>query len=92
MKYAPQYTHQALKDIKKLPSNLKRKVERAIMNLSEDPFQGKQLLGVLSGKWSYRMGDYRITYEIRKKELIILILMLGPRQDVYKRLLRFLEG
>lgn len=92
MKYTPRYTHQALKDIKKLPSNLRKKVEKAIMSLLEDPFQGKQLLGVLSGKWSYRIGDYRITYELRKKELVILILMVGPRQDIYKRLLRFLEG
>ena len=92
MKYEPKYTHQALKDIKKLPSRTRNKIEKAIIAISEDPYVGKPLLGILSGKWSFRVGDYRITYEIRKKELIILVLMVGPRQDIYKRLLRFLEG
>jgi len=92
MRHTPRYTNQVLKDIKKFPDNLKRKLEKTIKSLADDPFIGKPLMGTLSGKWSYRIGDFRITYEIRGKELIILFLMIGPRQDIYKRLLRFLEG
>jgi mRNA-degrading endonuclease RelE of RelBE toxin-antitoxin system len=72
MTYTPRYTNQALKDIKKLPTNLKRKVEKTIKLLIDDPFSGKPLMGTLA--------------------LIILVLMVGPRQDIYKRLLRFLES
>ena len=91
MQYELRYTGQALRDIKKLPPKTKNKVEKALGSISKNPLCGKPLLGILSGRWSYRIGDYRITYEIRKTELIILVLMIGPRQDIYKRLLRFLD-
>lgn len=37
----------------------------------------------LSGKYSYRIGDYRVIYEIRNHKLIILVIKIGDRKDVY---------
>lgn len=45
---------------------------------------GKGLTSNLSGKWRYRIGDYRVLCEIRDDELIVLAIEIGHRRDVYK--------
>ena len=79
-----EYSERAKKDINALPSQkVKDQIEVAIMRFVEHPELGKCLKGNLSGLWSYRAGDYRIIYKLFKSELIILILTLGHRRDVY---------
>ena len=56
----------------------------ALQVIALDPFSGKKLYGRHSGQWSYRVWSYRIIYEIRKRELIILVISVGQRQGVYK--------
>ncbi len=36
-----------------------------------------------SGRWRYRVGDYRIICEIRDRELLVLVIDIGHRRDVY---------
>ncbi|ULA65746.1 MAG: hypothetical protein LZF86_250002 [Nitrospira sp.] len=38
---------------------------------------------MLSDRWSYRVGDWRILYKVKKNEVLILILTVGHRRDVY---------
>jgi mRNA interferase RelE/StbE len=38
----------------------------------------------LSGKWRYRVGDYRVLCEIRDSELIVLAIEVGHRRDIYR--------
>jgi mRNA interferase RelE/StbE len=45
---------------------------------------GKPLSANLKGFWRYRVGDYRIICEIKKNELIIVIIDIGHRSRVYK--------
>lgn len=45
---------------------------------------GKGLTAGLSGKWRYRIGDYRILCEIRDAELVVLAIEIGHRSDVYR--------
>ena len=45
---------------------------------------GKTLTGDKSGAWRYRVGDYRIICKIHDKEIIILILSVGHRKEVYR--------
>lgn len=50
-----------------------------------DPDLLKQALqGTKRGLWKYRVGDYRIICDIRHKELLILIVDIGHRREVYK--------
>ncbi|MFA5773393.1 MAG: type II toxin-antitoxin system RelE/ParE family toxin [Candidatus Paceibacterota bacterium] len=48
------------------------------------PFSGKKLSGELPNQYSMRAWPFRIIYEIRKKELVILILRIHHRKDAYK--------
>jgi mRNA interferase RelE/StbE len=45
---------------------------------------GKALSGNLKGAWRYRVGDYRIIAEIGDEELVILVVAVGHRREVYK--------
>ena len=49
---------------------------------------GKGLTANRSGKWRYRVGDYRILCEIRDEELVVLAIEIGHRRDIYKEKLR----
>ncbi len=52
----------------------------------DDPYaHGKGLTSNLSGKWRYRVGDYRILCEIHDKELVVLAIEVGHRRSIYRR-------
>jgi mRNA interferase RelE/StbE len=51
--------------------------------LSNNPELGKPLVGRLSGLWSLRVGNYRAIYSIKNNELLVLVLRLGHRKNVY---------
>ena len=51
---------------------------------------GKPLLYSLKGYYSFRTSSYRIIYTIRKKELVILVVAVGHRREVYEGLRKLL--
>ena len=53
--------------------------------LAADPFSvsAKKLLGEWEGCYSYRAGSIRVIYEIEKNKLVIYVLEIGPRGDIY---------
>jgi mRNA interferase RelE/StbE len=51
----------------------------------EDPrAHGKGLTANRSGKWRYRVGDFRILCEIKDEELVVLAIEIGHRREVYQ--------
>ena len=46
---------------------------------------GEALRGRLGQLWKYRIGDYRIIADIQDKVLVILVVRIGHRREVYKR-------
>lgn len=51
----------------------------------EDPRQrGKALTGSLKGLWRYRVGDYRIIVRIYDERLVVLVLTLAHRREIYR--------
>lgn len=52
--------------------------------LERDPFQGKPLKGELKGYYSYRIGSYRIVYLVRRHELLVIVIDIGHRRDIYR--------
>ena len=85
MTYRLLYLPGAEKDIRALPRAVIERVRRGLERLAEKPRLGKPLHGELVPFWSYRVGDYRIVYEIRDEELIVLVVMLGHRREIYER-------
>ena len=61
----------------------KKRIENKLKELKENPELGKPLVGKLSGLWTIRFGKYRAIYQIRKNELLIIILKLGHRKNIY---------
>ena len=56
----------------------------AIESLAEDPKQGKALKHSLKGYFSYRVGTYRIIYSFKQKKLLITIIDVGHRREIYR--------
>ncbi|MER3423919.1 MAG: hypothetical protein C4293_12485 [Nitrospiraceae bacterium] len=52
--------------------------------LAEDPYQGKALTGEFKGLCRWRVGRFRIVYEIQRSASIVLVLRIGHRKDVYR--------
>jgi mRNA interferase RelE/StbE len=63
---------------------LYQRVASALDDLQRDPHQGKPLKGKLKGRYSYRVGSYRIVYLIRQQELVVLVIDIGHRREVYR--------
>ena len=83
MSYRVLYTQEAARQIGELDKPIKERIRKSIIRLSEHPELGKRLTGLLSDRWSYRAGDWRILYKIRNLELVVLILTVGHRREVY---------
>ena len=60
------------------------RISRALEDLARDPLQGKALKGRLKGRYSYRIGDYRIIYMIFRSQLLLIVIDVGHRRDVYR--------
>lgn len=63
-------------------------MENAFGVLIEDPHQGKMLKGELKGYWSFRVGTYRIIYTIHHQEVVIEVLRIQHRKEVYEKFRR----
>jgi mRNA interferase RelE/StbE len=79
------YLPAAEKDILALPRSVIERVRRGLERLAENPRLGKPLHGELAPFWSYRVGDYGVVYEIRDEKLIVLVVVLGHRREIYER-------
>ena len=88
MKYTVVFSKEALKDLKKLDKHSAALIigwVRKNLEGCENPRQhGKGLTANLSGKWRYRVGDYRLLAEIQDDKVVILMLRVGHRSEIYK--------
>ncbi len=87
MRYRVELTDKAIKALKKMDKPTAKLITSWMMkNLQdcENPRQhGKGLTSNRSGQWRYRVGDYRILAEIQEEKVVILVLEIGHRRDVY---------
>ncbi|MFH1691836.1 MAG: type II toxin-antitoxin system RelE/ParE family toxin [Candidatus Omnitrophota bacterium] len=85
--YKVVYLDQVEEDLRKLDKPVIRKIlDRIEKYLAVDPKAlGKALKGEFSGYWRYRWGDYRVIYKIAEKEILILVLRVSHRKDVYEK-------
>jgi mRNA interferase RelE/StbE len=83
--YRVTFTPSAGRQLRKLDPQARRRVQAAIELLSIDPRPpaATQLVGG-GGEWRVRTGDYRIVYEINDGELLVMVLAVGHRRDVYR--------
>ncbi|MEV4420634.1 type II toxin-antitoxin system RelE/ParE family toxin [Patulibacter sp. NPDC049589] len=76
----------AAPQLRKHDPQIRRRIQGALELLADDPRPpaATRLVGG-AGEWRVRTGDYRIVYEIHDDELLVLVLQLEHRRDVYQR-------
>ena len=80
------FTRQAAKTMRRMPANTAKVSGKKIDQIAADPYATHNNVKKLRGREGYRLrvGDWRVIYEIRDEELIILVLRIGPRGEVYR--------
>lgn len=80
------FTKDAYKTLKKLPHNLSKRIRKKIDRVAADPFAPYANVKKLRGRPGYRLrvGDWRVIYELEKEKLIIMVLKIASRGEVYK--------
>ncbi len=73
-----------LEKIAKIDAKLYSRLITCVEILKADPYRGKSLKGKLLGSYSLRVGSYRVIYAIHKDRLIIYIIDVGQRKEIYR--------
>jgi mRNA interferase RelE/StbE len=83
MRYSVSVLPPAAKQLAKLDPQIRKRVDHAITALADNPRPtgSKKLVGV--DAWRIRVGDWRIIYQIHDDRLIVLVVRVGHRRDVY---------
>lgn len=88
MRWVYRFDDRALKELRKLGKKTKRDIIDYLDDRvagREDPRRfGKGLKSDLAGLWRYRVGDYRILCQISDGQLLVLVVAVGHRRDIYE--------
>jgi len=76
----------AARELRKFDPTVRRRIQAVLELLSEEPRPpaAKRLIGG-AGEWRVRTGDYRVIYEIHDGRLLVLVLRMAHRREVYER-------
>jgi mRNA interferase RelE/StbE len=77
----------AAKALRKLDRQTAERIVRFLDELdgTQNPRnRGQALVGPRAGLWRYRVGDYRLVCQLRDQQLIILVIEIGHRSDIYR--------
>ena len=86
MIHSIQWHEEAIEDLKNIDRQTRKKIIARVKDyLAKDPLSlGKPLKGIFKGLYRYRYGSYRIIYAIDRGSVVILILRMADRKDVYE--------
>ena len=88
MIYHVEYLKSVKKTFEKMDKYTKRIlfewIDKNLEGCTDPRIHGKPLGGDRSGQWRYRVGDYRIIANIEDNRLIILVIAIGHRREIYK--------
>lgn len=87
MSYTIEFSKKAERQFKDLPRSVQLKIAPKISALAETPRPGKaKKLEGQDNIYRIRVGDYRIIYQVQDKALIVLVIKIGDRKEVYRRI------
>ena len=84
MTYSIRIKRSASKALSKLPTTDRQRLADAIERLKDEPFAGSALKGDHSGLRRIRVGRYRVIYAADQQELVVLVLRIGHRREIYR--------
>jgi mRNA interferase RelE/StbE len=89
MAWKIEFDRAALKELDKLDKPVARRILKFLndhVGKLDDPRKiGARLQGTLSEFWKYRVGDYRLICSLENNRLVVLVLRIGHRREVYKQ-------
>jgi mRNA interferase RelE/StbE len=85
LKYNLVYTNRAAKDIQKLPLEIKKRIGKVLIRYQQDPLRYSEALrDPKLGTYRFRIGDYRVIFDLEVSDIVVL--RVGHRRDIYKKL------
>ena len=86
MRYRIEVAPAAVRQLRKLDPGARRRIQAAVELLADEPRPSgaKKLVGG-DGEWRVRTGDYRIGFEVHDDVLLVLVVAIGHRRDIYQR-------
>ena len=86
MTYEVVLSPSATRQLRKFDPEVRRRIQAVLELLAENPQPpaSTRLVGG-AGEWRVRTGDYRVIYEIHEGRLLVLVLRMGHRREVYER-------
>jgi mRNA interferase RelE/StbE len=85
--YQVEFVKSAEKEFEKLPARIRSKIAEALALLAVNPFSELLNIKKLKGAeylFRIRLGDYRIVYEVWKKRLVVIVVKIGHRSEIYR--------
>jgi len=87
MTWTIEYAKIARKPLRKLDVQARKKIreylENCVLNRADPRSLGRELKGNLSGLWRYRVEDYRIICKLEDEKMVVLVVRVGHRKDIY---------
>ena len=75
----------AKRQLESLPEQTRNRIDKRILSLGENPRpQGSVALKGVTGLCRIRVGDYRVIYKIQDKDMVVLVVRIGHRSEVYR--------
>lgn len=80
------FTKNAYKSFRRIPKNVVDRIRKKLDQIAKDPYTKRSNVTKLQNRQGYRLrvGDWRVIYDIRTDELIILVLKVGSRGEIYR--------
>ncbi len=89
MAWKVELSPRTLNQLEKLDKSVSRRILKflyeRVEKLDDPRTVGGKLQGTLSEFWKYRVGDYRLICSLEDDRLVVLVLRIGHRREVYKR-------
>jgi len=85
--YAIAFLPRAEKELDDLPAEVKARVLKALGRIAGEPRRSPNVgrfKGLKDG-YRVRVGDYRVVYEVRDDRLLVVVIKIGHRREVYRR-------
>ena len=85
MANAIEFTHRSEKQLGSLPVQAQQRIRRRIDDLADDPRpRGTVKMEGREGQYRIRVGDYRVIYQIKDDVLLVLVIDIGNRREIYR--------
>lgn len=85
MAYRLSFKKSVKKDLRRIGREAAHRIlEEVREKLLPDPRAGKPIKGKDGILWSFRVGEYRVIYTFSDRELIVLVIRIGHRREIYR--------